>query len=92
MYGFSAVFPMVFVLFPHPFIKQRTAFLTLVLVETLASFVVPMNAERKSVYVLKCHYNQRIEVSFCVGLYLYFGPVFFHFFVLYFFFKHIHLA
>jgi len=79
MYGFSAVFPMVFVLFPRPFIKQRAAFLTLVLVETLASFVVPMNAERKSVYVLKCHYNHRIEVSFCMGLYLYFSPVFFRF-------------
>jgi len=76
---FPLFFPMVFVIFPRPFIKQRTAFLTLVLVETLASFVVPMNAERKSVYVLKCHYNQRIEVSFCMGLYLYISPVFFSF-------------
>lgn len=77
---FPLFFPMVFVLFPRPFIKQRTAFLTSDLVETLASFVVPMNTERKSVYVLKCHYNQRIEVSFCTGLNLYFNPVFFFFF------------
>lgn len=40
MYSFSAVFPNGFVLIPRPFIKQRTAFLTLLFVETLASFVV----------------------------------------------------
>lgn len=78
--GFPPFFPMVFVLFPRPFIKQRTAFFLVFFffnfgfgrgISLICSCTDPANAERKSVYVLKCHYNRRIEVSFSTGLYLY---------------------
>lgn len=71
MYGFSAVFPFGFCFHSASVYQTKNRFFNFVFgrdISLICSCTGPMNAERKSVYVLKCHYNRRIEVYFCTGL------------------------